>query len=126
MWGRGLANLESLERKCRLTEARWLWHLTREEAQQAGAKGDWFGELAFPEGEDTPATAAEGAAGLLVALFVAGEFLEPVGAAGFGDAAAAAGVLMPEAAPPMWMLMIFLSLGKARSGVPGRDLRWRR
>jgi hypothetical protein len=54
--------------------------------------------LAFPDGEDAPAEAAKGAAGAAVAVGVALDFGEPVGAAGGGDAACAAVVHVPEAA----------------------------
>src|SRR5439155_24881924 len=55
--------------------------------------------LAFREGQDFPALAVEAAAVFSVAVFVAGEFGEPVFSAGGGDAAAAAaGVHVPEAA----------------------------
>ena len=80
-------------------------------------------QLAFPDGEDFVAEALEGAGGLAVAVVVAGEFGEPVGAPEFGDSAAAAGVGMPEAAVDE---DDFFCLGKVRSGVPGRDFWWRR
>jgi hypothetical protein len=56
------------------------------------------GGLAFPDGEGLPAEAAEGVDGAFVAGAVAVHFGEPVLAAGSGDAAAAAGVHVPEAA----------------------------
>ena len=50
--------------------------------------------LAFPDGEDAPAEAAEGAAGAAVAGGVLLDFGEPVFAVGGGDAAGPAGVLL--------------------------------
>jgi hypothetical protein len=54
--------------------------------------------LAFPDGEDAPAEAAEGAVGTAVAVGVSLDFGGPPFAAGGGDAASAAGVAVPETA----------------------------
>ena len=54
--------------------------------------------MAFPDGEDAPAEAGEGAAVTLVAGGVALDFGEPVVAARGGDAAGPAMVHVPEAA----------------------------
>ena len=54
--------------------------------------------MAFIDGEQAVAEAAEGFLGLLVAGFVAAEFGEPVAAVGGGHSASAAGVHVPEAA----------------------------
>ena len=63
------------------------------EATSAGGAG-----LAFPDGEDAPAEAAEGAEMVAVAGGVLVDFGEPVIAAGGGNAASAAGMAVPEAA----------------------------
>lgn len=63
------------------------------ELREAGGAG-----LAFPDGEELPAEAAEGSAGAFVAGGVALDFGEPVIAAGGWDAAGSAGVGVPEAA----------------------------
>jgi hypothetical protein len=90
-----------------------------EEAGEAGlqlGEAIWAG-VAFPDGEELIAEAAEGAAVLAVAGGVALDFGEPVFAACGGDAAGTAGVSVPEAAVDE---MIFLRRGKTRSGAPGR------
>jgi hypothetical protein len=71
-----------------------------QEICQAGlelGEARWFG-LAFPDGEELPAEAAEGAAGAFVACGVVLDFGEPVIAAGGWDASGTAGVGVPEAA----------------------------
>ena len=54
--------------------------------------------MAFPDGEELPAEAAEGSAGAFVAGGVALDFGEPVALAGGGDAEGTAGMSVPEAA----------------------------
>jgi len=77
------------------------WGGSVQELADACGEPGAVAELAFPEDEDVPALATEGAGGAEVAGAVALELGEPVGAAGVGDAAAAApppGVHVPEAA----------------------------
>lgn len=73
----------------------WLWV---EESGEAFGEGSGVVGLAFPDGENSIGKGTQLSTSAPVAIAVALELGEPVAAMGSGDAAAATGVHVPEAA----------------------------